>query len=127
MPSLLRKLAIVPLVAAAIILPACQSSYAVDVRSQASIPVYVQIVERTNSGGAVLKASERLGPGDRKAVGPVRMKTGSAMVVVDSRPNPNAPTFLDLSPGTTFLEVSEEGVQPVRHEGSRLRIREVPR
>ncbi len=97
-------------VAACAQLGACQQgNIAVDVRNKTPQPLFAQLSERTADGGAVLRARERLGPGDRKVLGPVRAQVGRAFIVLDTMPNETVPYLVDLRPGTTLLEVTQEG------------------
>jgi hypothetical protein len=97
------------LAACALGLAGCQADYAVDMTNRTPQPVYVQIFAK---GGdrAVLGASRRLGPGDRALVGPVRTDKGhGAYLQVDSMPNPSRPLSGDLMPGTSYLELIQDG------------------
>ncbi len=90
--------------AAALILTGCQSNYSADLRNQTPQPVFAQILEASRDG-AFNRAAVRLGPGDRAGIGPVRMRTGRAVLVVDTKPNPRAPSQIEMHPGTMFLEI----------------------
>jgi hypothetical protein len=95
------------LAASAVIFSGCESSYSVDIRNQTSQPLYANIVERTEGGG-FNRATMRLGPGDRGAIGPVSMRTGRAMLVVDTKGNPTGPAQLDLPPGTSVVRIEQD-------------------
>jgi len=89
-------------------LAGCQQNYGADVRNMTPQPVFVQITE-TMDGGAALRARERLGPGDRKLVGPVRTREGRASITIDTLPNPQSPVTLPLRPGTNSFNVRQRG------------------
>jgi hypothetical protein len=90
-------------------LAGCQQNYGADVRNMTPQPVFVQISESMSNGGAALRARERLGPGDRKLVGPVRTREGRASVTIDTLPNPQAPVTLPLRPGVNSFNVRQRG------------------
>jgi hypothetical protein len=90
-------------------LAGCQQNYGADVRNMTPQPVFVQISESMDGGGAALRARERLGPGDRKVIGPVRTREGRAQVTIDTLPNPQAPVTLPLRPGTNSFNVRQRG------------------
>ena len=96
----------------------CQADYAADIHNKTSTPVFAQLMVKANDklNPATLGASRRLGPGDRASVGPVRAnrRPGSVYLLVDSLPNPSKPVTADLSPGTAFVEVSQDGNGPLR-------------
>lgn len=89
-------------------LAGCQADYAADVRNMTPQPLYAQIIARYPDTTTVL-ASQRLGPGDRGAVGPVRTDVGRAVLIVDTLPNPEAPAEVVLRPGTAFVNVRQLG------------------
>lgn len=91
----------------ALALAGCQSSYSVDIRNQTSQPLFANIVERTENGG-FNRAGIRLGPGDRGAIGPVSMRTGRAMLIVDTKGNPTGPADMDLAPGTSVVRIEQD-------------------
>lgn len=101
-------------------LSGCVSSYAVDVRNQTSQPLYVQLLQRPGGGGEPVLGTMRMGPGDRAAIGPAKVKTGYAYVQLDTKPNPGSPVTLDLAPGVTILDVTQTSDGP---EGQ-LQVRE---
>lgn len=116
--SLARKpLSILSLCAFALV-AGCQADYGADIHNKTSTPVFAQLMVKANDklNPASLGASRRLGPGDRASVGPVRAnrRPGSVYLLVDSLPNPSKPSTVDLSPGTAFVEVSQEGGGPLR-------------
>ena len=88
----------------------CQVSYAADIRNSSPQPVYAQLMEQFDQG-AVVRASTRLGPGDRGGLGPVIAREGRAFLVVDTVPNPGTPVQVPLAVGTTILEVIQTGDQ----------------
>lgn len=91
-------------------LAGCQADYGADVRNTTPQPVYAQLLVRSGGGESVV-LQKRLGPGDRGYLGPVRAsdKPGRVSVAVDSLPNPVRPATLDLLPGTTFVDVLQDG------------------
>lgn len=89
-----------------------RADVAADVHNTTPQPVFVQIFVKGNQGrAATLGASQRLGPGDRALVGPVRQVAHppGAYVVVDTLPNPGRPVTMDLPEGTSFYTVRQEG------------------
>jgi hypothetical protein len=88
----------------------CQTSYAADIRNTTPQPVYAQLMEQFDQGSTV-RASARLGPGDRAGLGPVIAREGRAYLVVDTIPNPGTPVTVPLAVGTTTLEVIQPGDQ----------------
>ena len=96
----------------------CQADYGADIHNKTSTPIFAQLMVKANDklNPATLGASRRLGPGDRGSVGPVRAnrRPGSVYLLVDSLPNPSKPSTVDLSPGTAFVDVSQEGNGPLR-------------
>lgn len=86
-----------------------KSNYGVDLRNRTPQPVYAQLVERMNSGEQRARVGARLGPGDRAGVGPVRARTGSVTLIVDTMPNPGVPAMVELAPGTSSIEVTQDG------------------
>ena len=103
----------------------CHSSFAADVRNRSSQPVSVELVSPGPNGTvALLAPSLRLGPGDRGGVGPVRVEQHRSVVLrVDSLGNPGRPAVIDLMPGTTIAEATQDGtnanapllLRPVQH------------
>ena len=90
-------------------LAGCQQNYGADVRNMTPQPVFVQISETMDGGGAALRARERLGPGDRKIIGPVVTRQGRAQVTIDTLPNPQAPVTIPLKPGLNSFNVRQRG------------------
>lgn len=88
----------------------CQASYAADIRNTTPQPVYAQLMERFDNGSTV-RATQRLGPGDRAGIGPVIAREGRAYLVVDTIPNPMTPVTVPLAVGTTTVEVIQQGDQ----------------
>lgn len=86
----------------------CQASYATDIRNTTPQPLYAQLMEQFDKS-ATVRASVRLGPGDRGALGPVVAREGRAFLVVDTHPNPGTPVTVPLAVGTTALEVIQRG------------------
>lgn len=107
----LRSLSVACVGGAAVLaaLAGCQQNYGADVRNMTPQPVFVQITESMDGGGAALRARERLGPGDRKLVGPVRTREGRAAVTIDTLPNPQSPVTLPLRPGTNSFNIRQKG------------------
>lgn len=99
-------------------LAGCQADYAADITNRTPNPMFVQLVTRAHGIGekSVVAANKRLGPGDRSFIGPVRAsdKAGSVFVSIDSMPNTAAPFTMDLPPGTTFLEATQNDDGAVR-------------
>jgi hypothetical protein len=91
-------------------LAGCQADYGADLRNTTPQPVYAQLLVRGGGGQSVV-TQKRLGPGDRGYLGPVRAsnKPGRVALVVDSMPNPVRPATMDLPPGTTFVDVTQDG------------------
>ncbi len=88
----------------------CQTSYAADIRNTTPQPVYAQLMEQFDQT-ATVRASDRLGPGDRKGLGPVIAREGRAFLVVDTVGNPGTPVRVPLAVGTTVVEVAQTGDQ----------------
>ena len=103
----------VGLVVCAAALTGCQADFGADIHNKTSGPVFAQLMVKANGKNdpAVLGATKRLGPGDRAFVGPVRNsdRPGSVYVVIDSLPNASRAVTLDLLPGTSYLEVFDDG------------------
>lgn len=95
-----------------LLLVGCQADYSADIRNRTSTPVFAQLFVKPHGadGQSILGASKRLGPGDRAFIGPVRASDnpGAVFVSVDSLPNAARPASLDLLPGTSFLDVTDE-------------------
>jgi hypothetical protein len=119
--EMIRRLVLLTIAAAA--LAGCRSNYTVDLRNQTPQPVYAQIFERHQDGRTPLLAATRLGPGDRAAMGPVRGLTGRVGLVVDTKPNPEGPLFIDLAPGMSIFNIHQSGDATA----GPLEIREVTR
>ncbi|MBC7835134.1 MAG: hypothetical protein H7Y88_08535 [Phycisphaerales bacterium] len=86
----------------------CRADYGADIRNMTPQPVFAQLYERHDDGVSLL-ASERLGPGDRALVGPVRVRKGRAGLVIDTKPNPESPVYFDLPPGIGAFNVHQRG------------------
>jgi hypothetical protein len=84
----------------------CTARYSADVRNRTPQPLYVGIYQETEVGSSTL-ASDRLGPGDRAFVGPVRGRIGRTHLWVDTRPNPGPPVTMPLDPGMSIVEVHQ--------------------
>lgn len=104
-------------------LAGCRADYTVDIRNQTPQPVYAQVFERHGDGRMPLLAATRLGPGDRQAIGPVRGQVGRTGLVVDTKPNPEGPLIVDLTPGLSVFNVTQRGDATA----GPLEIREVTR
>ncbi|MFT3684115.1 MAG: hypothetical protein QM783_04160 [Phycisphaerales bacterium] len=94
-------------------LGACSTSYSVDAENHTPQPVLIEMFARAPEGGNALMASAlRLGPGDKWHLAPVQMDTvRSVFLRVDSLVRPGDPVTLDLRPGWTIVEVTQEGDQ----------------
>jgi hypothetical protein len=101
-------LAVAPLL---LLLTGCQASFTADIRNQTPQPLFAAIRQRTDDGRNPILAEQRLGPGDRASVGPVRAPVGRALLVLDTRPNPQGPWTTDLRPGITSFAVTQKGDQ----------------
>ncbi len=120
--GMLRRMSAICVSAAAMLaaggMVGCQADYAADITNRTPNPVFVQLVTRAHGIGekSVLAANKRLGPGDRTFIGPVRAsdKAGSVFVSIDALPNTARPFSMDLSPGTTFLEATQNDDGAVR-------------
>lgn len=106
-------------------LAAChQSGYAVDVRNRSPQPVFVEMLTRTGPESLALLASARLGPGDRTGLGPASVNQNQSVIVrADAQGNTGHPAVLDLRPGTTVVDVTQDGPNTT----GQIRLREVPR
>lgn len=94
---------------AGLVLGGCKADYGADVRNKTPQPVFVQLFIKDNNG-ARMAGNVRLGPGDRRTIGPVRHDANKgAYLVVDTLPNPARPAQVDLTPGMTFFEVQQQG------------------
>lgn len=93
-------------VLAAATLTGCKATYSADVRNKTPQPLYVGIYQETDVGNSTL-TSERLGPGDRTFVGPVRGRVGRTHLWVDTRPNPGPPIHMPLKEGGVIVEVRQ--------------------
>lgn len=89
----------------------CVSTYAVDLRNRTAQPVFAELLARNPGGDLSLVAQGiRLGPGDRGGVGPVSVDAQRPVVLrTDTPGNPGRPAMLELAPGTTAAEVTQEG------------------
>lgn len=103
-PPTLPLLALAALTAAT--LTGCKATYSADVRNKTPQPLYVGIYQETDVGNSTL-VSDRLGPGDRTFIGPVRGRVGRTHLWVDTRPNPGPPVNMPMRDGTTILEVRQ--------------------
>jgi hypothetical protein len=101
-------------------LAGCRADYAADIRNQTPQPLFAQLVERRNDG-TVLRARDRIGPGDRGVVGPIRAEKGRVGLVVDTLPNPEGALVRDLRPGTNYLNVRQLG----ESTGGELQVEQV--
>ena len=106
-------------------LGACTSTYAVDVRNRTPQPISVELLARDTEGNlAWIAQPVRLGPGDRGGAGPTTIDANRhALVRVDTPGNPGRPVMLDLRPGGTVVEVTQEGTTA----SGPLHITELPR
>jgi hypothetical protein len=108
--ALVAALAMVP----ALAIVGCTTGYAADVRNATPQPLYVQVLSRSNEGTQTV-AQARLGPGDRRGLGPFTL--GQREVVwlrMDTNPNPGRPAEMTLRPGLSVVEV----IQGVDQSGS---------
>ncbi|MBX3358466.1 MAG: hypothetical protein KF745_08560 [Phycisphaeraceae bacterium] len=87
----------------------CNSSYTATLVNMTPQPLYAKIVQQHDDGSMPVKAEERLGPGDKKSIGPVRLPTGTAILTLDTLPNPRGPVFRELRPGTTVFNIRQKG------------------
>jgi hypothetical protein len=94
-----------------LVLTGCQATFTADIRNETPQPLFAAIRQRTDDGRNPILAQQRLGPGDRGSVGPVRAPVGRALLVLDTRPNPQGPWTTDLRPGITVFSVTQKGDQ----------------
>lgn len=87
-------------------LSGCTARYTADVRNRTPQPLYVGIYQDTEVGSSTL-ASDRLGPGDRAFIGPVRGRIGRTHLWVDTRPNPGPPVTMLMEGGTSIVEIRQ--------------------
>ncbi len=91
-------------------LAGCSAGYIADVRNSTPQPLGARLIRADRSGQDALLAEDRLGPGDRKAVGRYRVPAAwSVYLEVDTQGHTGAPARLDLTPGTTKVNVVQEG------------------
>ena len=106
---LVKPLAAGVMVLSLIALAGCKTPYGASVTNKTPQPLYVQLMLK-HSDGASMGASARLGPGDRRNIGPVRHDAGrGAYLVFDTLPNPNRPATVDLAEGESYFEVQQQG------------------
>ena len=94
------------LVLAAGLLAGCRADYSADIRNLTPQPIFAQLTENRRDG-TVIVATRRLGPGDRALVGPVRAESGRVALLIDTKPNPEAPARRDLQPGQNAFNVRQ--------------------
>lgn len=113
------------LAGAAIVLGGCTTSYQVDVRNTTPQPVVVSLFQAQGGGQQVLVAPpKRIGPGDRDALGTAAVpQKWIVFLQADTPGNPGYPATLDLQPGLTVVNVSQEG----QGQTGPVRLQTVPR
>jgi multisubunit Na+/H+ antiporter MnhE subunit len=124
LPPIARKSLFALILCSVSALAACQQAdCGADIHNRTSNPVFAQLMVRANdrTQPAVLAASRRLGPGDRAPVGSVRTNVhpGAVYILVHALPDSGNAASLDLSPGTAFLEVTQEDRGPLRVHAKR--------
>lgn len=106
-------------------LAGCTTSYQVDVRNQTPQPVVVAIFQASGGGQqSAISPGKRIGPGDRDAVYTRKVPQDWVVFVqADAPGNPGYPAKLDLAPGLTVVDITQEGVD----QTGPLRLRTAPR
>jgi len=92
-----------------------QADFGADLTNKTSQVVFARLHIKPNdpSGQAVIAAEKRLGPGDRGFIGPVRtLAFPGVFLTVDTYPNSQSPETMDLQPGTSNLEITQQGDAP---------------
>jgi hypothetical protein len=106
------SVAVIALSLAVPLIGGCSTAYTVDVENRTPQPVVIELLAREPDMGllATLAQPLRLGPGDRGGIGPVRTDTTRPVLIrADSAVRPGDPVLLDLWPGWTIVEVSQDG------------------
>ncbi|MBM4109169.1 MAG: hypothetical protein FJ255_10235 [Phycisphaerae bacterium] len=106
-------------------LTGCTTSYQVDVRNHTPQPVVVAIFQATGGGQQLaISPGKRIGPGDRDALATRAVPQDWVVFVqADTPGNPGHPARLDLAPGLTAVDVTQEGAG----QTGPLRLRTAPR
>ena len=112
-PSTTRRLALLAgLLLSGLGLAGCETTYSADIRNQTPQPLFAEIISFDQWGNAYPMAATRLGPGDRAGLGPVRIKKERLVTLqLDTVPNPQRPARVDMRPGVTTVEVTQQGAQ----------------
>ena len=90
----------------------CSAGYTVDVRNRTDQPVVASIRQTELAGGSDILAQRRIGPGDRRRIGPVHPDiVRNVFLEVDFAGNVGRPGELNLNPGLTVVNVhrTEDG------------------
>jgi len=102
------------LVAAAVLLSGCTASYEVNVRNRIDQPITAEMRTGNPKGQSEVVVRERIGPGDRKRVGPVRLGSLERVFLsVDFEGNTGLPATTKVNRGQSAVNVYR------RDEGSR--------
>jgi len=110
---------------AALGLGGCKSGYSADVRNGTPQPLYVQVLTRNNAGTMTI-GSQRLGPGDRRGMGPYTVDQREVVWLrLDTLPNPQRPVEMTLRPGLSVLEVTQAVDESGSTTAGPLLIREI--
>ena len=104
-------------------LAACRSGYDVDVRNMTDQPVVASLAVAHEDGSARLLAMQRLGPGDRGALGQQTDANQRVWLEVDFAGNTGHPARMDLIRGRTIVNVRRADAG----SKGKLALEEVPR
>jgi len=95
------------------------------VRNGTPQPLYVQVLTRNNAGTMTI-GSQRLGPGDRRGMGPYTVDQREVVWLrLDTLPNPQRPVEMTLRPGLSVLEVTQAVDESGSTTAGPLLIREI--
>ncbi len=88
-------------------LTGCAARYTADVENRSETALYAGI-HRTGELTSDTLLSERIEPGGRMTLGPVKSRSGRTFLWVDTRPNPGNAVLTPLEPGRTTLVIVPE-------------------
>jgi hypothetical protein len=105
---------LIPLLLAAMVLPACAADYSADVANHSQRPVFAAIFEQSPKAGFKMLSTGTIPPDGQKTVGPVKpvSDASSLFIIIDTSPNAKSGRRISLSKGTTRFEVVQFGDDP---------------
>lgn len=95
------------------LLGGCYASYTVDAENHTPQPVVIEMLARAPESDLLASIAQplRLGPGDKGGIAPVQLDTVRPVLLrVDSAVKPGQPVTLDVRPGWTVVEITQDGV-----------------